>query len=57
MTKEQDLETLKEELAEILKGENKLKGKKLDVDQKIDNINKNIADSRQKIPSLMHQVR
>ncbi|KAJ9591402.1 hypothetical protein L9F63_002008, partial [Diploptera punctata] len=56
VTKEQDLETLKEELAEILKGENKLKGKKLDIDQKIENINKEITDSRQKIPSLTREL-
>jgi chromosome segregation ATPase len=54
---EEDVASLKEELAEIQKTENKLKAEKLEVDQKIDTINKDIHENKMKIPALRKQVR
>jgi predicted nucleic acid-binding Zn-ribbon protein len=57
VSKEEDVASLKEELAEIQKEENKLKAEKLEVDQKIDSINKDIHENKIKIPALRKQVR
>jgi predicted nucleic acid-binding Zn-ribbon protein len=57
VSKEEDVVSLKEELAEIQKKENKLKAEKFEVDQKIDSINKDIHENEKKIPALRKQVR
>jgi peptidoglycan hydrolase CwlO-like protein len=57
LTKEEKVVELKEELADIQKEENKLKAEKLEVDQKIDTINKDIHENKVKIPALRKQVR
>jgi len=57
LTKEEELEGLKEELAEIQKGENKLKAEKLEFDRKIESINKDIYETKGKLPALRKQVR
>ncbi|XP_069672465.1 structural maintenance of chromosomes protein 4 [Periplaneta americana] len=56
MTKEEELATLKEELTVIQKEENKLKAAKLEVDQKIEHVNKDINDVKSKIPALRKQL-
>jgi chromosome segregation ATPase len=57
LAKEEELVGLKEELAEIQKGENKLKAEKLEFDRKIESINKDIHENKVKIPALRKQVR
>jgi chromosome segregation ATPase len=57
LAKEEELVGLKEELAGIQKGENKLKAEKLEFDRKIEIINKEIHEYRVKIPALRKQVR
>lgn len=57
VSKEEDIVSLKEELAEIQKEENKFKAAKLEVDQKVDNMNKNIHENKAKIHALRKQVR
>jgi uncharacterized coiled-coil DUF342 family protein len=57
VSKEEDMVSLKEQLAEIQKEENILKAEKLEVDQKIDSINKNIHENKAKIHALKKQVR
>jgi uncharacterized coiled-coil DUF342 family protein len=56
VSKEEDMVSLKEELAEIQKEENILKAEKLEVDQKIESINKNIHENKAKIHALRKQV-
>jgi hypothetical protein len=57
LEKEEEVVGRKEELAEFQKEENKLKAQKLEVDQKIDRINKDIHENKVKIPALRKQVR
>jgi len=57
LAKEEELVGLKEELAEIQKGENKLKAEKLEFDRKIESINKDIHENKVKLPALKKQVR
>jgi chromosome segregation ATPase len=57
LAKEEELVGLKEDLAEIQKGENKLKAEKLEFDRKIENVNKDIHEKKVKIPALRKQVR
>ncbi|PNF36219.1 hypothetical protein B7P43_G09723 [Cryptotermes secundus] len=56
VSEEENMESLKEEVAEIQKKENKLKAEKLEVDQKIDSINKDIHENKMKIPALRKQL-
>jgi len=57
LAKEEELVGLKEDLAEIQKGENKLRAEKLEFDRKIESINKDIHENKVKIPALRKQVR
>jgi len=57
LAKEEELVGLKEELAEIQKGENKLKAEKLEFDRKIESVNKEIYENKVKLPVLIKQVR
>lgn len=56
LEKEEEVVGRKEELAEFQKEENKLKAQKLEVDQKIDRINKDIHENKVKIPALRKQL-